>query len=815
MPNIPQTWLDAQTVNATVTGNQSDPNIAQLANGNILVTWTTDDSNGLGSPGGNEVLGRLFDPMGVAIGGEFIVNHASTSTNEGSSDIVALPGGGFIVIYHAVDLDFLGGSKILLEEFSATGVQQSVSATVIFDSASPGFPNYANPHGAASSATSVMIVYDKIVMGGTSVVARLYDPTINSYGAEFTVMSGGVTERADIDVLTNGNYVVVANHGGADNALTYRIMNAAGGFETGSTYVTGTNTNGQDDYDASVTPLTGGGFVITWTNFDSVDTDVLFRVYDAAGVQQASGAVGSGTVTNNNNEAVVTGLSDGSFVIVYDNDEIDVITAAHVSAAGVVQGEFSFDGASTGIAVTDLADGRFAVTYERQGGEIKMEILDTRDSENTSGVYTPDTWQVGTIGDDDISSVAAIVHGHAGNDTIADTPFGVSSLFGDAGNDRINVNSNIGSDAYFGGADTDAIDWAGDVDDGNGIVFNMLLGTAVFGLNTEVMQGFENLAGTGFNDIIIGTAGTNLLVGGAGNDFINGGGGIDILAGGIGNDTFRVDNAGDLVFEQIGEGSADIVRATVNYTLSLDTSIEFLTTGNPAGVGAINLTGNALSQNITGNAGINVLSSGGTGNADTLAGLGGNDTYRVFNAGDVIIEAAGGGLADRVAAAVSFNLASDDSIEFLTTNAVTGVNAINLRGNAVAQTLIGNNGANQLNGAGGSDTMTGGLGADAFMFNTALGPTNVDKITDYNVAADHVLLDNAIFLGLAGGVLAATAFNANLTGFAADASDRITYETDTGFLWFDRDGSGAAFARVQFADLASGLVMSATEFTVV
>lgn len=123
MPFIPQTWLDAQTVNTTMSNDQFGANIAQLSNGNILVTWTTNDPTGLGLPDGADILGQLFNPMGARIGTEFIVNHASASDNESKSDIVALLGGGYIVIYHNDDVGFAGGSNIRLEEFSATGVR--------------------------------------------------------------------------------------------------------------------------------------------------------------------------------------------------------------------------------------------------------------------------------------------------------------------------------------------------------------------------------------------------------------------------------------------------------------------------------------------------------------------------------------------------------------------------------------------------------------------------------------------------------------------------------------------------------------------
>ena len=75
-------------------------------------------------------------------------------------------------------------------------------------------------------------------------------------------------------------------------------------------------------------------------------------------------------------------------------------------------------------------------------------------------------------------------------------------------------------------------------------------------------------------------------------------------------------------------------------------------------------------------------------------------------------------------------------------------------------------------------------------------------------------IDNAVFAGLSLGPLAITAFTANSSGIATTTAHRIIYETDTGFLWFDANGT-ATGGRVQFADLAGGLVFSSSEFTVV
>ena len=122
MPLSPQTWLDSQTVNTTLTGVLNQSNIAQLANGNLLVTWTSDHVTGDGAPEGTEVFGQLYDPLGAPIGTEFRINQASTVDNEGDSDIVALPDGGFLVIYHDDDLAGGGGSNIRLERLDRKSV---------------------------------------------------------------------------------------------------------------------------------------------------------------------------------------------------------------------------------------------------------------------------------------------------------------------------------------------------------------------------------------------------------------------------------------------------------------------------------------------------------------------------------------------------------------------------------------------------------------------------------------------------------------------------------------------------------------------
>lgn len=167
-------------------------------------------------------------------------------------------------------------------------------------------------------------------------------------------------------------------------------------------------------------------------------------------------------------------------------------------------------------------------------------------------------------------------------------------------------------------------------------------------------------------DTLDGGSGNDVLDGGAGDDTLDGGAGRNRLIGGAGDDTYVVDlvQAGDGVAatvrleDTITEGRnqgtdqvilrgivSDLMRAT---TLTLGANLERLDAG-PTADTKLNLTGNALDNELIGNDADNLLIGlagndrldGGVGNDvliggqgnDGLIGGAGNDTY-VFGRGD-------------------------------------------------------------------------------------------------------------------------------------------------------------------------------------
>jgi Ca2+-binding RTX toxin-like protein len=160
-----------------------------------------------------------------------------------------------------------------------------------------------------------------------------------------------------------------------------------------------------------------------------------------------------------------------------------------------------------------------------------------------------------------------------------------------------------------------------------------------------------------------------------------------------------------------------------------------------------------------------------------------------------------------------FVLGAGETADMLAAANRVGDAAVSITGNALAQTIAGSSGANMLDGGGGADTLSGGGGRDSFAFTTTPGADNIDRITDFTLADDRILLGHAVFAEAgAPGTLSAEAFNIGVA--AVEASDRIIYNFATGALYYDPDGTGAA-AQVQFATLSPGLMLTAAHFSII
>jgi Ca2+-binding RTX toxin-like protein len=424
----------------------------------------------------------------------------------------------------------------------------------------------------------------------------------------------------------------------------------------------------------------------------------------------------------------------------------------------------------------------------------------------------------------------------SGNNVVTLNGGRITSLLMYDGNDRVTINSGqIDSILAGGGNNT--------VTTGTGFV--NFINTAN-GIDRITVGSGE--AGTvrlhGGNDIVSALNGRiDYLDTGHGNDSVTlGFGGARFITLGDGDDTLSLAPFQFGIEVQGGGGidTVDLSRFNTDLWVSLDTS-QWQNIGAPPGTGPNafgylamidieNLTGSTGNDSLTGSWDANLL-IGGSGN-DTLTGLDGNDTLIGGISDDVLIgglgddSLVGGSGIDTIVfvgtARAKVNLFSggpqDTGHGFDTIlqveNVTGGAGHDRIRGNGQANVLRGGSGNDQLNGDLGNDTLFGGPGRDSFVFATAPGATNLDTIGDFDPVYDTIRIDNAVFAGLPNGVLAAAGFASNPAGQATTAAHRIVYDTDSGELYFDADGNGAG-ARVQFAQLASGLAMTFADILVI
>jgi Ca2+-binding RTX toxin-like protein len=433
----------------------------------------------------------------------------------------------------------------------------------------------------------------------------------------------------------------------------------------------------------------------------------------------------------------------------------------------------------------------------------------------------------------DNSEVINALDGVTGGNDIIWAYDGDDTIFGLAGNDQIKGGG--GADAINGGTGSDTAIY---FDSPDAVLVSLLINVVAGGdAEGDTFTSIENITGSGHDDVLGGTDGANTLsglngndvlkgfggndtllggngddelFGDEGNDSLNGGTGVDVMEGGTGNDTYYVDDVDDEVIESGGEG-IDTVLASTNYELADGVDVETLATTNANGTADLILFGNSSGNNIIGNNGDNMLKGGG--GTDQLTGRGGNDMYHVDSLDDEIVELGGQGI-DEVWASADYILTEGADVEILRTANDFGMDTIDLFGNSSGNVVRGNNSNNHLNGGAGNDELTGLGGADFFLFTTALNAaTNVDVITDFNVAQDGILLSNEVFDHWAEGGLV-SADNFVIGAAAQDAEDRIIYDEDTGALFYDSDGLGGADA-VQFAELSSGLALTHLDFGIV
>jgi len=237
---------DPAIVNTYTSEDQRQPRIAVAGDGSFLVVWrSVEPGPNPADPLGHWVRSRRFDAAGNPTGGEEWVNTLNAAIPGGDLqvDVAALAGGGYVVVWRSANGGTDPNTKILARLLSATGVPTGSPFQVNVEEANAqhhsavapladgGFvvawtvPGVAIRRFAANGAPvtgqidvnlsasgfdadiatapdgRVAVVWEE---GGTTILGRLFDSTLDPLGPEFAVNDPLDTDPDEPEVTSLG-----------------------------------------------------------------------------------------------------------------------------------------------------------------------------------------------------------------------------------------------------------------------------------------------------------------------------------------------------------------------------------------------------------------------------------------------------------------------------------------------------------------------------------------------------------------------------------------------------------------------------------
>jgi Ca2+-binding RTX toxin-like protein len=779
----------SSTLGLNLTGNAATQTIVGNAGVNILADGGGADTLiGLGGDDIYNISSGLVTVREDVGGGNDAVNilgtGATTNTNvDGSGNVTG-----------ERDYDFSNASvENITAAAAGTGfLNITGNATSQAISANAG-ANVLNGGGGADTLTGlggndtyIVDSLDDVVVeaaaGGTDRVSALGSYYIGQT-AEIEILTlgtGALTTAVGGDGTLNLNAILTGTTGGylvGNNTSQTLYGDASGNILDG---YRGTNGDGTG---ANADTLVGGGGNDTYRVY--AQTDVVVEDTNGGDQDFIYTSADYDLSANDTTAAGTTLAGTGRTASAYINSpmQIEVLSAAQQNAN---EGGVGIN--LTGNAYGQIIIGDYGDNVITDGGSV---IGNTQYVDQLAGLKGDDTYNV--------TAQSTTVNEDAGN-----------------GIDLVNVN--LDASTATGGAG-----------------FYGLIGAAEVEFLTATGSSAIGLMGNGYNQVITGNGAANTL---------NGGGGQDTLVGGAGSDSYVVDasNAANIAIIEattaagdtdrvVTSVSFDLAATNVAYTDSTGATvaaagiigIEQIVVANAQGTEAINLTGNGAAQILVGNYGNNILNGDndtgttvggvftptGTAAGDTLAGLFGDDTYRVYSQNDVVREGGGQG-NDVVFTSANYALRAGTEIETLSAANQSSTTGLVLGGNEFAQTIIGTAGNDTLYGGQGNDTLVGGAGSDHFTFGET-GAAAADVIADFQ-RGDFIDLGTTTFSGLGG------TFDQNefVNGTAAtEAHAQVIYNQATGQLFYDADGTGTGAAAVLFATVTPGTALGYNDFEVV
>jgi hypothetical protein len=191
--NSAGTSLTSGQVNQTTANAQTLPSVTALAGGGFAISWTSFDEVSGSSAG--DVYVRIYNSSGAATTNEILVDTNATGTgvdpNSGvqdTSNITALPDGGFLVMYNGEDTG--GSAGVFAQRFDSAGnriglefeVNQTTAGSQTIHTPADHDPDVSQKFTSGVNTQGIVAAWDGQGDGST-------DPTTGIYTRAFEIHS--------------------------------------------------------------------------------------------------------------------------------------------------------------------------------------------------------------------------------------------------------------------------------------------------------------------------------------------------------------------------------------------------------------------------------------------------------------------------------------------------------------------------------------------------------------------------------------------------------------------------------------------------
>ncbi len=378
-------------VNTYTTDSQDRPAVAADPDGNFVVVWIGEGSNGSDSSY-SSVQGQRFDSAGTPLGTEFQVN-TYTTFRQSFPAVAADAGGNFVVVWHSYG--FSGSDSTYscaqAQRFASPGTSLGTEFQVNTFTTHHQF----YPAVAADAGGNFVVVWRSYGSSGSdssgaSIQGQRFDSAGTPLGTEFQINTYTTWRQLTPAVAADagGNFVVVWSSDGSsgsdssDFSIQGQRFDSAG-TPLGTEFQVNTYTTDHQEWPV-VALIAGGNVVVVWGSFgssgsDSSGSSIQGQRFDSAGTPIGGEFQVNTYTTFSQFIAAVAADAGGNFVVVWSSDGSSGSDSSDFSvqgqrfdSAGTPLGtEFQVNTYTTSLqwlpAVAADAGGNFVVVWDSDG----------------------------------------------------------------------------------------------------------------------------------------------------------------------------------------------------------------------------------------------------------------------------------------------------------------------------------------------------------------------------------------------------------------------------------------------------------------